>query len=321
MAQDLHHGKEIYLFFCIYGVNGIIGISISSILIGIIIYKVLKISQQKNIENYDKLISTINKNTKINEIMKIIINTFLLISFYIMVAGFSAYFSQELRIPNIIGTIIIAVLCYIIFMGNIESVIKVNTILIPILIVCIILLILKNMNAFQNINSKLINPNIHVSIYNAILYGSYNSILLIPILVSLKKYIKNKNQAISISIICSVILIILALAIYGLILKIDINVNKIELPTVYVAGMSGKIYKYMYGGIILVSIYTSAISAGYGILENYIKEPKKYKIIAVLMCISSVLVSKIGFSQLINSLYPVFGLLGIIQIILLIKYK
>lgn len=317
----MRHGKEIYLFFCVYGINGVIGITISSILIAIIIYKVLKISQQKNIESYDKLISTINKNEKINEVIKIIINIFLLISFYIMIAGFSAYFSQELKIPNIVGTIIIAVLCYIIFMGNIESVIKVNTLLIPILIGSIILLITKNVDAFQNINSKLINSNIHISIYNAILYGSYNSILLIPILVSLKKYIKNQNHVICASIICSVILIILALAIYGLILKIDIDVNKIELPTVYVAGMSGKIYKYMYGGIILVSIYTSAISAGYGILENYIKEPKKYKIMAVLMCISSVLVSKIGFSQLINSLYPVFGLLGIIQIILLIKYN
>lgn len=238
-----------------------------------------------------------------------------------MIAGFSAYFSQELQIPNIIGTIIIAVLCYIIFMGNIESVIKVNTILIPILISCIILLILKNINIYQNLNAKLINNNVYISIYNAILYGSYNSILLIPILVSLKKYIKNQNQVICISLICSLILIILALAIYGLVLKIDININKIELPTVYVAGMSGKLYKYMYGGIILVSIYTSAISAGYGILENYIKEPKEYKTIAVLMCISSVLISKIGFSQLINSLYPVFGILGLVQIILLLKYK
>lgn len=314
-------GKEIYIFFCIYGINGVIGIVISSIIIGTIIYKVLKIANKKNVENYDKLINTINKNNKINEIIKIIINIFLLISFYIMIAGFSAYFSQELQIPNIIGTVIIAVLCYIIFMGNIESVIKVNTLLIPILIICIILLTLKNTNVYQNLNSKLINGNIYISIYNAILYASYNSILLIPILVSLKKYIKNQNQVIFISIICSVILVILALAIYGLILKIDININKIELPTVYVAGMSGKLYKYIYGGIILVSIYTSAISAGYGILENYTKEPKKYKTLAILMCSSSVLISKIGFSQLINSLYPVFGILGLVQIILLLKYK
>lgn len=317
----MHHGKEIHLFFTKYGINGIIGIIISSLLIGLIIYKVIKISSQKNIENYDQLINTISKNKKTNEIIKIIINIFLLISFYIMIAGFSAYFSQELKIPNIIGTIIIAVMCYIVFMGNIEYVVKVNTLLIPILITCIILLILKNINAFQNPNTQLTNPNLHASIYKAILYGSYNSILLIPMLISLKKYIKNKRQIIQTTIICIMLLTILALSIYGLTLKIDIDINKIELPTVYIAGNSGQIYKYIYGAIILVSIYTSAISAGYSILENYEKKPKKYKIIALLMCLTSIPISKIGFSQLINSLYPIFGLLGLIQIIYLCKQK
>lgn len=100
--QDLHHGKEIYLFFGKYGINGIVGIIISQIIIGIIVYKTLKISEENNIENYADFSKHINKIGKINEITKKIINIFLLLSFYIMVAGFSAYFSQELGIPNII---------------------------------------------------------------------------------------------------------------------------------------------------------------------------------------------------------------------------
>lgn len=317
----MHHGKEIYIFFTKYGTNGVIGILLSSSLIACVIYKTLKIVQQKNIENYDVLISTINKNDRICEVIKIIINIFLLLSFYIMVAGFSAYFAQELKLPNIIGTIIIAVMCYLVFMGNIEYVIKVNVILIPLLILCIVLLTSKNINAFQNLDSQLINTSITSSIYKAVLYGSYNSIMLVPILVSLRKYIKNKKQIMQISTICAVILGILALSVFGLMLKIDIDINNIELPTVYIASMSGTLYKYIYGTVILVSIYTSAISAGYGILENYTKKPKKYKTVAILMCASSVFVSKIGFSQLINLLYPVFGLLGLLQIIYIYKYK
>lgn len=204
-------------------------------------------------------------------------------------------------------------------MGNIEGIIKVNTLLIPILIVFIIILATKNLNSFQNVNTKMIQPSFFKSIYSAILYSSYNSITLIPIIITLKKYIKNKKQAVIISILVIFVLIILAISIYGLILKVDIDLNKLELPTVYVAGMSGKIYKLIYGGIILVAIFTSSISAGYSILENYINNPKKYKKIAILMCASGILVSKIGFSTLINVLYPIFGVLGIIQILFLVK--
>ncbi len=317
--QALHHGKEIYLFFGIYGTNGIIGIIISQIIIGIIVYKTLKIAKKNNIENYAKLSKHINKNKKIDETTKKIINIFLLLSFYVMIAGFSAYFSQELGIPNIIGTIIIIVLCYITFIGNIERIIKINTVLIPILIVFIIILATKNINVFENVNAKMIQTSILKSIYSAILYASYNSITLIPIVITLKKYIQNRTQAVIISILVILTLIILAISIYGLILKVNIDINKLELPTVYVAGMSGKIYKLIYGGIILVAIFTSSISAGYSILENYISDPQKYKKIAVLMCISGILVSKIGFSTLINIFYPIFGLLGIIQILFIIK--
>lgn len=204
-------------------------------------------------------------------------------------------------------------------MGNIEGIIKVNTVLIPILIIFIIILATKNINAFENINNKIIEPNFLKSEYSAILYSSYNSITLIPIIITLKKYVKNKHQIKIISILVIITLIILAISIYGLILKVDIDINKLELPTVYVAGMNGKIYKLIYGGIILVAIFTSSISAGYSILENYIDNPKKYKKMAILMCISGILVSKIGFSTLINILYPMFGVLGIIQILFLFK--
>lgn len=315
--QDLHHGKEIYLFFGIYGKNGIIGIIISQILIGIVVAKILSISNRNKIENYRELTNHISQNNKINEIIKIIVNIFLLLSFYVMIAGFSAYFSQELGIPNIVGTIVIAILCYIIFMGDIEGIIKVNTILIPVLIAFIILLITRNMDAYTDINERFIETSLLKSIWSAILYASYNSITLIPIVISLKKYLKNKTQINLASIIVVIILIIIALAIFGLILKVDIDINKIELPTVYVAGMSGKIYKYLYGGIILVAIFTSAISAGYSILENYTSNTKKYKKVAAILCVSAILVSNIGFSTLINLLYPVFGFLGIIQIALI----
>lgn len=314
-------GKEIYLFFSIYGIYGVLGIVLSSALMGVIIYKVFTIILEKGICTYDKLMNQINPNNKSREVIKIIITIFLLISFYIMVAGFSAYFSQELGIPNIIGTLIMLLLCYLIFMGNIERVIQVNTILIPILIIFIVLLASQNLEIWNQSQTYTTTASLGEGIYKAILYGSYNSILLIPILVSLKKYIATKKQAKIVAILSVIILAVLAISIYGLLLRSDLDIHSIELPMVYVAGIIAKGYQYLYGGIIVAAIYTSALSAGYGILENYVEKPKTYRRIAIIMCLSAIFVSKLGFSNLINSLYPVFGLLGTIQIILIIKNK
>ena len=60
------HGKEIYLFFGIYGVNGVIGIIIAQVLVGLIIYKTIIITEKYNIKNYSQLIEKINTNNSIS---------------------------------------------------------------------------------------------------------------------------------------------------------------------------------------------------------------------------------------------------------------
>ncbi len=317
--QDSRHGKEIYLFFGQYHIYGIIGILISSILMGMLIYKVFVIAKKKNIQNYEQLIHSFHLNKNIENIIQMVIQIFLLISFYIMVAGFSAYFSQEWGLPTYIGTTIIVILCYIILMGNIEGLMKINTILVPILISSILLLTVKNIEVFSYIQQPTKETSILKAIWDAILYTSYNSILLIPILLPLQKKLKQKSHFMAVSIFCIIILTLLAVSIFGLLLKVDIDINQLELPTVYVAGMMQKGYKMMYGIIILVSIYTSAVSAGYAFLEKYQTNPNQYKTNSIIMCIIAFFISNIGFSTLINLLYPIFGILGLIQMILILK--
>ena len=130
-------GQEIYIFFFSYGLKGLLGIIISGILIGITIYKTFKITQKNKNKNYKEFLDCIIKNEKIKEITNIIVNIFILASFYIMIAGFGAYLQQEFNLNSIIGSSILAILCLIIFKTNVKGFVKVNEILIPILIIII----------------------------------------------------------------------------------------------------------------------------------------------------------------------------------------
>ncbi len=313
-------GQEIYSFFNIYGEQGFLGIILSDLLTGFIIYKILKKSNKYSIISYKHLLKNTNLPQNVINVFNIIVNIFLILSFYIMVAGFATYFKQEFNIPKIIMILITVLICYFTFKKKIEGITKINNIIIPILIliICVIGIKVNIMEEIQKIEIQNIQIKNNLSwMIKSIEYASYNSILLIPMLISIKKYAVNKEK--SVSIISTVILFILSSIIFFIIIKYRYigNINNIEMPMVYIAGKFGEIYKYIYGIVIIFSIYSTMISAGYGLLENVEKE--KYQFFNRILCFSAIFIAHISFAELINITYPVFGILGIIQLIYVLK--
>ena len=313
-------GQEIYSFFNIYGEQGFLGIILSDLLTGFIIYKILKKSNKYSIISYKHLLKNTNLPQNVINVFNIIVNIFLILSFYIMVAGFATYFKQEFNIPKIIMILITVLICYFTFKKKIEGITKINNIIIPILILitCVIGIKVNIMEEIQKIEIQNIQIKNNLSwMIKGIEYASYNSILLIPMLISIKKYAVNKEK--SVSIISTVILFILSSIIFFIIIKYRYigNINNIEMPMVYIAGKFGEIYKYIYGIVIIFSIYSTMISAGYGLLENVEKE--KYQFFNRILCFSAIFIAHISFAELINITYPVFGILGIIQLIYVLK--
>lgn len=314
-------GREIYMFFMQYGNLGKIGIIISSIITGLIIYRVLDLTKIYQIDNYHKLLEKINwKHPKINKLINLIVNAFLLISFYIMIAGFSAYIEQTYNTPIYISSIIFVIICYIIFKNSIKGVIKANEVLVPFLILLIAYLGIKNLPNIFNESSQIAYKS-SGWLVSSILYASYNSIILIPVLTSLKNCIDSRKSVIQISIMSSIIISILAFLIYGLLQRGSFFISELEMPLVEITMQFGKIFKYIYGFVIVASIFTSVVSTGYSFLKNVSKSKKTYEIILIIMCLSGILVSNIGFSKLVEILYPTFGVLGLIQIFIIFIKK
>ncbi len=315
----MHHGQEILLFFQQFGHKGLIGIFISNMLTTYIIYKTLEITKENSIQTYKQFLhKIIGTNKQINRIINFIVNAFLLITFYIMIAGFGAYFLQELKIPMFLGGAIGAFICYIIFSKNINGIVKVNEILVPVIVIFIIAL-----GGMYTNNASLLTIKTEAQwgkpFLYSIIYASYNSITLIPMLLSLKNFSQSKKDSMKIAILCGGILTILGIIIFFL-LCTDLIIN-IEIPLVYIASKLGEVFKYLYGGVIIIAIITSAIAAGYGFIQNIANNSKEYKYVNAFICITSIFISQIGFSNLVNILYPLFGYLGLMQILAISKYN
>lgn len=318
-------GKEIYLFFGCYGKQGLYGILLSCFLTSLFIYKMFLLLSKHEITSYydflQLLLGKFSHSTFLIQVVQAIINLFLLISFFIMVAGFGAYFSQEFSFAPIFGCLILALLCFFTFRKTISGILKANTLLIPLLILFICFLGIKNIPFLQNYNGiAMMNCSSGNWIIDAILYSSYNSILLFPILITLRNYIKEKKACLFLAIDTFTIFSLLSLCIFTLLFRLQTPIDNLEIPMLFVANSFGLIYQYGYGLIILVSIFTSAISAGYSFLQNF-KNPKAYCFMTFAICLVSIFVSPFGFSSLVSVLYPLFGYLGLLQISLLLLKK
>lgn len=311
-------GQEIYSFFYSYGSIGIIGIIITCCLISLMVYKSLKIIYSNKINSYDEFLNIFIKNEKVTKAISVVINILLLVTFYIMVAGFGAYFEQEIGIKRIIGSSILVIMTAIVFFTSVKGVLKVSEYIVPLLILFIIII--------GGTNLLTINSEAEVLcikkrwLLSSVIYCSYNMILLVPALISLRKQITKQKNIKYISVLCGIFMIIMSLLLYMLLMKADVELSTLEMPIMYVIRSFFKQYKTIYAFIILTSIFTTAISIGIGLLQNINSDKKRYTHFVIFMCITSLIVSNLGFSKLVNLMYPIFGYIGIVQLIYIFKY-
>ena len=214
----------------------------------------------------------------------------------------------------------LALICYMLFLRDIKIMARINSFIVPILILFIIIIGFKNVNkiGLNNIGKNIIVDQSYYWIIKAVLYASYNLILLIPVLINLKKLIKNKKHITIVSVFTGFIFFSISLLNYLLLVNVDISFLKLEMPIVYVIKKFYDSYKYIYGIILLISIFTTAVSIGKSFLSNININKKSYPQIAAIMCISSVIISNLGFSNLVKMLFPIFGYIGIGQLLLII---
>lgn len=314
-------GKEIFNFFTIYSFNGITSIFIFSIFLFLLIYKCLNIKTNLKINNYNDFIFYLEKKYKFfnHNLFLLIINIFLASSFYIMIAALSSLFNYQFNIGKFITITWTIFICFIIFYkNNIKFIYIINSILMPILILFIFSLCLFNTN-LNNINFNEINNNFNIitAIFMGLLYFSYNSLLLIPIIFDLKNNEKNNN--LKISFIFSFIVFLITFLINLLLLSFYNLVYNLELPILYISNSSIKIFSFLYFFIILSAIFTTMISSGYSFVSNFDKNNFKIKLIIFLLF--SFVFCFFSFSDLINFLYPLFGAIGFVQIFLILIDK
>ena len=244
--------------------------------------------------------------------------TFTFICFCIMISAIGSYAEEQFDFTFWFGAIFAAIICFILFLFKFKGLEKINNFLVPFILIGTALIGINQYDIqFLEFEGYVLKESIFMNnwILSAILYAGYNSILLIPILVELKNYNLKTKDVWLLSVLVVLILGISGVLIYRAINVYFPDILSKELPTLFMAKLCGNVTGYYYGIIILFAIFTTAFSSGYAFLrmgkeENYIRN-------TLLICVLGVFLARIGFSDLINFFFPLFGYLGILQVLII----
>lgn len=314
-------GQEIIHFFGVYGIKGLYGVLLATILFSIIPIIVLLRIKSQGIIGYDEFMKQVF-GSNIGGIIEIILTLFLFISYSIMLSGGGAILKQQLGISNTYGIYILAFLTFMTFIYSIKGLSYVNTLLIPLLVTGIIFIsynvIHSNGLDFSNFHGVKVTKNGNW-ITSSFLYVSYNSLSSVIILSYMISIIKSKKDIIKTGIFGGVILGIIAISILVPILIKYTDVFNLEIPMLNVASSVNKQSKILYSIILIFAMFTTAIASGFSFIMRISKATGiKKNIISIILPLITIPISRLGFSNLVKIFYPLFGYLGFFVFLVII---
>ncbi len=305
-------GREIIEFFGVYGLKGIIGITMSGFLFSLLGGLFLLKIYNYRIKGYDDLVGRIF-GARFGTFLDAIIAISLFTGFSIMVSGSGAIFKEELEIPFDLGMITMVALSFMVFFFNLKGFSFINSILVPLMILGIVFtssyLIIGGECDFLIYDEGVSLTHKGNIFTSSLLYVGSNSLIIITVFSSLLPLIGNKKTAILGGVIGGFILYILSLSILSVILLYYPEVATMDIPMLKISNYIGSNYRKLYAVILWIAIFTTAIANGTSFLSRFSGSRHKVSI-AAIFCITSMPLAKLGFSKLISLIYPIFGLIG-----------
>lgn len=309
-------GREIIEFFGVYGLKGIVGIIVSGLLFSVLGSLLLIKIYNNRISDFNQLAALVF-GRRLGFIIDTLIAFSLYTGFSVMVSGSGAIFMEELGISINIGVLIMVICCFLVFLFSLEGLSFINTVLVPLLILGIVFTSLY-LNIREGYNfSNVAGVNLTKKgnfLTSSILYFGSNSLIVLVVFSSLLPMIDSRRTAILAGAVGGAILCMLGLSILTAMLIYYNEVCYLEIPMIKICSYIGENYRKLYSVILWIAMYTTALANGFGFMNRISKERYKIPIIA-LFCIIAIPLAKVGFSNLIGIIYPIFGVIGFIMMV------
>ena len=300
-------GSEISHYFVKYGKSSAIGVLISSLGFGLFAFLVINRCKYYKISDFSSLVKKIVPSP-LQKYIHAVISLFMAIVLGSMISAFSLLLNDMTGLDTKIGALFFSLVCAFILALPEKTVINQTGILgmfisVFLMIMCIYLINNRCINVFSQKTAMTLS---------SVNYTSYNIASVCPLLCSASSEIRNRKSCIYTGIF-SFLLIFSALGIIWCILSVYYGkINLGTLPMLTIALRQGELFYCLYALVIVVSILTSAVAGGFGLLKQIEKINLSHKVKVCIIITVGYFISSIGFSNIVSKLYNLTGIMAII---------
>jgi uncharacterized membrane protein YkvI len=315
-------GQEILQFFTLYGRYAALTIVLATFLFIWIGIKVMLLAKNVGASTYEDL-NKVLFGPLIGRWISWFMMLILLGTSAVMLAGAGSLFEEQLHFSYQSGLILTLVFAYLVLTNGIHAIMHVNSFVVPLMIAFTIIVVwhtwhIPNHSGWLRITSDFPYAQIW---FSPIVYAAFNLAGAQAVLVPLSSAIKDRSVLYWGGILGGIgIGLLLLSAHYALSAQMP-GIQQYEIPMSHIIQRLGRSIQLMYTFVIFGEIFTTYIAGLYGLtlqLQPYIR--LRPKVLLVLLLGFSYMVSQIGFSVLLSTLYPLFGCVSIIWFVMMV-YK
>lgn len=309
-------GQEVLQFFTFFGWKSFVGIAVATILFCYFGLVIMRISRELKADSHLELVRY-TLGPRLGTVMDWFITISFLGVLVVMAAGSGAVAEEQLKLSPHFGSLLVIILSFFTVILGVNSVIRAIGFVVPFLMVALFgvaffSLITDPVSAQKiAILESLESPLAINWTFAALLYISYNILLAIAILAPLGVEARNRRSLILGGILGG-------LGLGGGILAINLaiisgvpEILPFQVPMVFLANRLNPLCALAFGFILLLEVYTTAVSVLYGFVARVAYNNIQRFCWAGIACIGALLAARLGFSRVITAVYPLMGFVGL----------
>ena len=312
-------GREIVEFFSRYGFIGLVGMLMAGYMLIFLGTKIMVISAKIQANSYEEFNEYLFGKS-LGKVINILTLLMLLGVSAVMLAGAGAVFDEQLGMTKMFGIMLTIFLSYIVMLVGTKALFAVNTFVVPLMIGFSLILFLLSIQQPNFIEQLLYIPYVKdgwSAVISPFSYTAFNLSLAQAVLVPIASEVKDVKIIRRGGVIGGVALTVILITSHTTLVTLP-NFSSYEIPMAIIMRNLAPGLFWIYVLIIYGEIFTSVIGNVYG-LEKQIKQytalPKMVIVTGIfLICY---LLSLFDYSLLLSYLYPLFGYISLLFVVLL----